>query len=55
MRDHEAAAIKERSVIDSQSRPIGVLNARDALEVLLGEAEKEEVLLRDYVMGMGYH
>jgi hypothetical protein len=31
-----------------------VLNARDLLEVLLGDAENEEALLRDYVMGIGY-
>ena len=42
-------------VVDQDSRPIGVLNARDALEVLLEEAEYEEGLLRDYVMCVGYH
>ena len=47
--------LKNIPVIDTASRPIGVLNARDALEVLLGEAENEETLLRDYVMGIGYH
>jgi predicted transcriptional regulator len=47
--------LKNIPVIDSNSRPIGVLNARDALEVLLGEVENEEVLLRDYVMSVGYH
>ena len=31
---------------------MGVLNARDALQVLLEEAENEESLLRDYVMGI---
>jgi hypothetical protein len=31
-----------------------VLNARDALEALLEEAEDEELLFRDYVMGIGY-
>jgi CBS domain-containing protein len=47
--------LKNVPVIDPHSRPLGVLNARDALEVLLGEAENEEALLRDYVMGVGYH
>jgi hypothetical protein len=47
--------LKNIPVIDSNSRPIDVLNARDALEVLLGEVENEEVLLRDYVMSVGYH
>jgi len=32
-----------------------VLNARDALQALLEEVENEESLLRDYVMGIGFH
>ncbi|HEU4659912.1 MAG TPA: CBS domain-containing protein [Pseudolabrys sp.] len=46
--------LKNIPVIDSETKPIGVLNARDALDALLGEVENEEVLLRDYVMGVGY-
>ncbi len=46
--------IKNVPVVDSLSRPIGVLTARHALEALLGHAENEEALLRDYVMGVGY-
>jgi len=42
-------------VIDQDFRPVGVVNARDALQALLGEVENEELLLRDYVMGIGYH
>jgi CBS domain-containing protein len=54
------AVMKERSVknipvIGQDSRPIGVLNARDVLEALMDEAEYEEALLRDYVMSVGYH
>ena len=41
-------------IIDEESRPCGVVNARDALQALLGEAEDEEVLLRAYVSGIGY-
>ena len=41
-------------VIDLQSRPIGVVNARDALQALLREVKDEELLLRAYVMGVGY-
>jgi CBS domain-containing protein len=41
-------------VIDQDFRPAGVVNARDALQALLGEVEDEELLLRDYVMGIGY-
>jgi CBS domain-containing protein len=47
--------LKNVPVIDLESRPLGVLNARDALQVLLQETEDEELLLRDYVMGIGYH
>ena len=46
--------LKNIPVVGQDSRPIGVLNARDALEVLLEDAEYEERLLRDYVMGIGY-
>lgn len=47
--------LKNIPILDQSSRPIGVLNARDALEALLGEVEYEEDLLRDYVMCVGYH
>ncbi|MEK4032066.1 CBS domain-containing protein [Methylocystis sp. IM3] len=42
-------------IIDEDAKPLGVLNARDALQALLSEVEEEEGLLRDYVMGIGYH
>jgi CBS domain-containing protein len=41
-------------VIDEHSRPLGVVNARDALRALLAEEKYEVSLLRDYVMGIGY-
>lgn len=41
-------------VIDQELRPSGVVNARDALQALLGEVEDEEQFLRAYVMGVGY-
>lgn len=47
--------LKNLPVLDRDLRPIGVLNARDALEVLREEVEYEEVLLRDYVMCVGWH
>ena len=40
-------------VVDDRSRPLGVINARDALRVLLADEQYEEALLRDYVMGVG--
>ena len=46
--------LKNIPVTDEASVPIGLLNARDALEVLLTEVEQEESLLRDYVMCVGY-
>ncbi|MEO7207596.1 MAG: CBS domain-containing protein [Steroidobacteraceae bacterium] len=51
--------IKERGllripVLDSSRKPIGIVYARDAIQNLLGEAENEEALLRDYVMTVGY-
>ena len=41
-------------VVDEESRPLGVVNARDALRVLWADEKYEEALLRDYVMGIGY-
>jgi CBS domain-containing protein len=46
--------LKHVPVVDEQFHPLGVLYARDALQVLLVEVEYEELLLRDYVMGVGY-
>ena len=41
-------------IVDQHSRPAGVVNARDALQALLREVTNEELLLRAYVMGIGY-
>ncbi len=41
-------------VVDDDFKPIGVVNARDALLALLEGSEYQEALLRDYVMGIGY-
>jgi CBS domain-containing protein len=57
---HEVlSSMKERGfvhipVVDQQFRPSGVVNARDALQALLGEVKEDENLIRDYVMGIGY-
>ena len=50
-----ARGLKNVPVMDDESRPVGVLNARDLLQALLHEVENEESLLRDYVMTVGYH
>lgn len=49
-----AKGFKNVPVVDESNRPIGMLNARDALQTLLEHTELEEGLLRDYVMGVGY-
>jgi CBS domain-containing protein len=50
----QAGGFKNVPITDQDGLPIGVLNARDALRALLQEAENEESLLRDYVLGVGY-
>ncbi len=42
-------------IIDDRSRPIGVVNAQDALQALLANEANETELLRDYVMSAGFH
>ena len=46
--------LKNVPVVDDVSRPLGLLHARDILQVLLSDAEDTEALLQDYVMGVGY-
>jgi CBS domain-containing protein len=43
--------LKNIPVLDKDSRPVGVLHARDILQVLFEESKDEEAVLRDYVMG----
>jgi len=38
----------------AELKPLGILNARHALVAMLKEAEEEDLMLRDYVMGVGY-
>lgn len=46
--------LKNLPVLTEDRRPLGVLNARDVLQALLKEVRKEESLLYEYVMGLGY-
>jgi CBS domain-containing protein len=46
--------IKNVPLVDGDLKPVGIVTARDVLQVLLKDAESEESLLRDYVMGFGY-
>ena len=41
-------------ILDASGRPQGVVHARDIARALLDEVTEEEVLLRDYVLGVGY-
>ena len=41
-------------ILDDDGRAQGILHARDVAIALLDEVNYEEVLLRDYVMGVGY-
>jgi CBS domain-containing protein len=49
-----ARSLRCAPVLDDAGRPEGVVHARDLLRALLDEVEGEEILLRDYVMGVGY-
>ncbi|HWL28792.1 MAG TPA: CBS domain-containing protein [Burkholderiaceae bacterium] len=46
--------LKQIPVADESTRPLGLLYASAALEVLMKEVEYEDLHLRDYVMGIGY-
>jgi CBS domain-containing protein len=41
-------------VLDTDSRPLGVLDIRDAVKALLEQEEYQEHLLANYVAGIGY-
>jgi CBS domain-containing protein len=47
--------LRHAPIVDAQSYPLGILNARDTLNALLTESTHETELLRDYVMNVGYH
>jgi len=42
-------------MVDQETKPVGVINARDALQVILGDVEYDVSFLRDYIMGIGCH
>jgi CBS domain-containing protein len=49
-----AQHLKNAPVLNDQARPVGVLDIRDALRVLLQAEQYEEQLLVNYVSGHGY-
>jgi len=50
----KTSGLKNIPVLNDDARPLGLLSARDTLELILEGTEEEETLMRDYVMGIGY-
>lgn len=53
-RPRKGGGLQHIPVIDHDSRPMGLLIARDVFAERLEEVKYEERLLRDYVMTVGY-
>jgi CBS domain-containing protein len=51
----KSKALKSVPIVDTEQRPVGLVLARDALELLLSEAEHEGILLKEYMNSVGYH
>ena len=51
----QARGLVHMPVLDADQRPVGVVNARDALRALVAQGNYEQSQLFDYVMGVGYH
>lgn len=51
----QARGLVHLPVLDADDRPVGVVNARDALRVMVSRGNFEQSQLFDYVMGVGYH
>jgi CBS domain-containing protein len=49
-----ARSVRSIPVLDDSGRPQGIVHARDLARTLLEEVDEEELLLRDYVLGIGY-
>ena len=49
-----AQSLQNIPVLSSHSKPLGVLDIRDALEILFEQEEHEERLLINYIAGVGY-
>lgn len=49
-----AGCVRCIPVLDEAGKPLGIVHARDVARALLDEVTYEEVLLRDYVLGIGY-
>ena len=51
----QAHGLVHLPVLGADRCPVGVVNARDALRVLVTQGQYEQAQLFDYVMGVGYH
>jgi len=49
-----AQSLQNMPVLGTDSRPLGVLDIRDALKVLFEQEERQERLLINYIAGVGY-
>ena len=49
-----AQSLQNMPVLSTDSRPLGVLDIRDALKVLFEQEERQEHLLINYIAGVGY-
>ena len=49
-----AQALQNVPVLGAGSRPLGVLDIRDAMNALLEQDAFEEQLLANYIAGIGY-
>jgi CBS domain-containing protein len=49
-----ARGLRCAPLLDASGKPQGVVHARDLVRALLDEVTYEELLLRDYVLGVGY-
>ena len=49
-----ARSLQNMPVLSADSRPLGVLDVRDALKALLAHEEYQERLLANYIAGIGY-
>jgi CBS domain-containing protein len=49
-----ARSLRCAPILDRDGRPQGVVHARDLATALLDDVTYEELLLRDYVLGVGY-
>lgn len=49
-----AQSLQKMPLLSTDSKPLGVLDIRDALEALFEREEYQERLLFDYVFGVGY-